>query len=260
MIVYSLTDPNDSVIRYIGISKHTAEHRFRMHLKDAKTRKRKGEYLSAKEHWLLDLNDKGQKPIIHTLYSNLSESEAVEQEAQLIAQYKRIYEGGTLYNVQEGGYYDSCKTNAWNKGLHGCYSKDFLINNQIRQPNRKVVFRFDKKGNLLDQWPSIRDMCAKLGFDRRAVMRCLKGEENFLSHKGFMFSHSNTPPVYFNKSSLYSYENHRGAKAIIAIKDGVTYKFNCIKRAAEELHCWDSCISTALHKGTKYRGYIFKYQ
>lgn len=258
MVVYSLTDPNNLIIRYIGISKHTAIQRYRLHLKDAKTKLRKGLYISAKEQWILDLYRNNQTPIIKTEYQNLTEQEALDMEKKLIANYKRVYEGGTLYNVQEGGDYNSCLAKVWNKGLHNCYSNDFLSNNKIAQPNRKEVYRFDKNGVFIDKWISIRDMCAQLKLDRRAVSRCLHQEPNFISHKGFMFSHTPTPPIYYNKSSDYSYGNHVCAKPIIAIKNGQTFQYDSIRRCAEHLNLHPSSISVALSHNTLVHGYSFQ--
>ncbi len=261
MIVYSLTDPNNMILRYIGISKHTAIERFRIHLKDAKTKERKHEYLSTKEKWLLKLYHSKQQPIVATLFDNLSENEAISKEAELIAKYGRIFEGGTLYNVQEGGYYDSCKATVWNKGLHGCYSKEFLENNKLKQPNSKAIYRFTKEGEFIDKWNSIRDMCRCLNLDRRAVVRCLKHEENFVSHKGFMFNYTKDAPVYLNKSTLRTYSNSPHAKQIIAIIDDKRIEFSSIKEASEKLKTNSSCISSVLHeKRKKANGYIFKFK
>lgn len=261
MVVYSLTDPIENMIRYIGISKHTAEQRFATHLKDSKTKRRKGQYLSAKEKWILELFDKGLKPIIQTVCDNLTIDEALKMEQNLIEQHKRKYENGTLFNVQSGGTYDSCKARVWNKGLHGYMSEETRINNKIHQPYKKEVYRFNKHGELIDTWHSIRDMCHTLNLDRRAVMRCLKREDNFVSHKGFMFSHTITPPVYLNKSTTFTYHNSPHARAIIAIKDGKETHFLSIKEAGEILNIPPASISAVLrHQQNQTRGYTFKYK
>lgn len=261
MIVYSLTDPDDEIVRYIGISHHSAEKRYAIHLKDAKTKLRKNQYLSNKEKWILSLWANNKKPIIKTEFDNLNQDEAIQIEAELINKYKRVYDGGTLFNVVEGGYYDGIKATPWNKGHKKCYDKEFLDNNRKMQPNRKPVFRFDKNGQLMDQWDSIRDMCFTLGLDRRSVMRCLKQEANFLSHKGFMFSHQNTPPKYLNKSTLKTYSHSPHAKAIIAIKDNKQLYFSSIKEAGEKLDILPANISSVLIGAYKTsKGYTFKYQ
>ena len=260
MVVYSLLDPNDGIVRYIGITTLTAKKRFAIHLKDAKTKRRKGLYLSKKEKWLLKLFENNQRPIVSTLFTDLAKSDAEEKEKQLIALYKRTSEGGILYNVQEGGEFHSDMMTPWNKDKHNCYSKDFLLNNKLNQPNSKKVYRFTKEGELIDVWNSTRDMCITLNFDRRTVMRCLHKEENFISHKGYMFSYESTPPQYVNKSTLATYHNSPHAKSIlVTFKDGQQIKFNSIKEAAEKLEIHASCISSVMKTTQSYKQYKFKF-
>ncbi|NDV63905.1 hypothetical protein [Bacteroides sp. 224] len=258
MIVYILKDPLDNLIKYVGISNNTAWHRFKTHRKDAKTRKRKGEYLSRKDKWILKLDDLGLVPIIETVFEG-NEEDAVLKEVELIRLYKRSYEGGSLLNVQEGGYYVSDMTIPWNKGVKNCYDEDLLKNNREKQPNRKTVYRFDKDGKLLDEWLSLRFMCDSLNLDRRAVMRCLNKSQNFISHKGFMFSHCEEPPVYLNKSSLNTGPRHHRRK-VVGQKDGKIYQFESIKIAAASLGVNPTSISSVL--SGRYRtagGYTWKY-
>ncbi len=262
MVVYSLTDPDEQIIRYIGISHNTAEQRFRTHLKDAKTKRRKGVFLSQKDKWLLSLFECDKTPIIHTLATNLSEEEAIEKEQELISQYKRVYEGGILYNVQEGGYYVSRRGTPWNRGVKGCYNETFLQNNKLAQPNRKPVFRFDKNGNFVDEWSSVRDMCASTGLDRRTVMRCLKCQDNYRSCQGFMFSHTQVAPIFHNCSCDATYENSPHAKRIKAIlPSGEEKHYLSIKQASEELYVHASEISSYLHgkkSSTKHIKFFFE--
>lgn len=260
MVVYALKDPIDKVIRYIGITKHTALQRYRIHLKDTKTRQRKGEFLSKKEKWILGLLSKQVQPVVETLYQNLSEELAMQKEQELIAQYKRVSEGGILYNVSEGGHYDSCKATVWNKGLKGCYDEAFVANDRNSQKGKKTVYRFDKNGNIIDEWISIRLMCKELCLDRRSVMRCLSGDAHFVSHKGFMYNHSKGSPVYLNKSTLRTYSNSPHAKRIIAIKNTEEYQFDSIKEAGEKLGILSVNISSVLiGKQKTSHGFIFKY-
>ena len=261
MIVYILKDPSDYIVRYIGISKHTAKYRFRMHKKDAKTKQRRGEYLSQKDKWILGLCEQGLEPIIETVFEGLIEKEALTKEAELIGKYKRIPEGGTLYNVQESGFaYDCCKATVWNKGIKDCYSKEFLENNIIAQPNRKTVYRFNKNGSLIDEWVSIRTMCDTLNLDRRAVMRCLKGELHFVSHKGFMFNYTKEPPKYINKSTLNTGPRAHYRRKVEGEKGDKIDQFESIQEAAASLGLNPGCINAVLSGRYKTTGgYTWKY-
>ena len=259
MNVYKLCDPKSGETRYIGITKHAVQHRLMRHLKDAKKRRRNHEYLSTKDKWLLTLNSEGLLPICELVAGDIPECEAVKLEKELIAQYQRVYEGGCLLNVQVGGFYTSCLMQPWNKGLKGCYSQEFIIRNR-KQPHCKPVYRFTKTGELIDKWDSIRRMCEELKLDRRTVMRCLKHENNFVSHKGYMFSHSKTAPQYINKSSLLHGGDHHNAKAIKAFKNNIEMEFPSIKDAGLILGIPASYISAVLtgKQNTSY-GYKFMF-
>lgn len=55
------------------------------------------------------------------------------------------------------------------------------------QPNRKIIRQYDKRGNLLYEWPSIRTLCASLDLDRRAVRRVINKQQGHKSVKSFVF-------------------------------------------------------------------------
>ncbi len=201
MNVYVLLDPNDGVARYVGLTSKDVKHRLQMHIKEAKTKLRYGRYISTKERWILSLLSNNQIPTIQCMVENISKEVGIMVEQNIIAIYRRLCDGGTLLNVQKGGSYDSDKATPWNRGLTECYSDEFIENMKRSQSNRKDIYRFDIAGNFIDSWISTRTMCEKLGFDRRAVQRCLNKRPNFISHKGFMFSYDrNDIPCYKNKS------------------------------------------------------------
>lgn len=245
MNVYFLKDPNDNEIKYVGITKKAITQRLAVHIKDAKTKQRKGKYLSNKEKWILFLLSQNKKPIVECVYSNISENQAVDLEKSLISKYKREYEGGILKNIQEGGFYNGNKEfSVWNKGLRGSCKN--ITEMSINQPHRKTIYRFDKKCNLIDQWYSLRKMCKELNFDRRVVMRCLKNEPNYLSYKGYMFSYTIKAPQYENKSKVLSGANSPHAKKVIGFMENKEYKFDTIQDAASYFNVSASCISSAL--------------
>ena len=260
MNVYQLRDPNDSIIKYIGITKHHIKHRLMIHIKDTKSRLRKNEYLSAKDMWILNLLSNKQKPIPEYILADVGEKAAMNLEKHLIYVIKREAEGGTLKNVQGGGTYDSCKATPWNKGIKNCYSNSFLHAMAFNQPNRKDIYRFSKDGLFIDSWNSVRSMCEELNFDRRTVQRCLNKYPNYISHKGFMFSYSlNDIPVYVNQSTLLTCSLSPHAKKIKVTKDGKTIEFGSIKDATKSLHIENTQISRALKEQIIINGFKFAY-
>lgn len=84
--------------------------------------------------------------------------------------------------------YDNGLATAWNKGKTGVYSEEQLGRMKVNQPNRKPVSLF-KDGYALDDYDSIRDLCEKMGFDRRTAMRVLKGEPGYNTIKGYKINY-----------------------------------------------------------------------
>lgn len=62
-------------------------------------------------------------------------------------------------------------------------------NRRLSQPARKSIERIDKNGNVVDEWDSVRQMCKILQYDRRAVIRVLKGEPKYKSVRKYTFKY-----------------------------------------------------------------------
>lgn len=261
MYVYVLKDPINGVVRYVGITKQPLKERLRQHVKTARTRARRQLYLNPKDKWILFLLSIGKKPIIEFLSRGLNEAIAVREEKKIIATFKRINEGGKLLNRDDGGSYDICDgKRAWNRGRKDCFDSDLKSRMIHHQPERKDVFRFDKHGNFIDSWVSIRTMCSELGLDRRTVMRCLNKRSNSNSHKGFMFSLSREDmPVYRNKSSLLSKGKSPRARPICGVKNGKRAEFGSIIEVMESFGICYSTIHRALQTGRIVKGYHWHY-
>lgn len=262
MDVYVLKDPTSGAVRYAGITRQPLKERLRQHIKAARTRERKNQYLSPKDRWVLFLLSIDKKPAIVSLARGLNESTAVREEKKIIEAFKRTYEGGTLLNVDDGGSYDICDgERAWNKGRKDWLSADLKVQMKSNQPERKEVFRFDKHGNFIDSWVSIRTMCDELGLERRTVMRCLKKDPTYNSHKGFMFSHSrNEVPVYHNRSTELSGEKSPHSHPIYGVKNDVRVEFGSITEATGFIGISYPTIKRALKTGCAVKGYYWYYQ
>lgn len=261
MDVYVLKDPTSGIVRYAGITRQPLKERLRQHIKAARTRERMEQYLSPKDRWILLLLSVRRKPAIVALSRGLNERIAVREEKRIIEAFKRVNEGGVLLNVDDGGSYNICDgERAWNKGRSGWLGQELKSQMKNSQPERKEVFRFDTNGNFIDSWVSIRTMCDELGLDRRTVMRCLKKDPNFISHKGFMFSHSREEvPVYLNKSTLLRKSQSPCASPVYGVKNGVQVQFGSIMEAMEFLEISYPVIRRALVYGCPVKGYRWYY-
>lgn len=261
MILYILRDPIDKTVRYVGITSKTASQRLARHIKDAKAKLRRGQYLSRKEKWLLDLDGQKIQPIIEIVEENLSEYEAEIKERELIKLHGRLYDGGLLFNVQLGGHYHSKEATPWNRGLKGCHSVEFIENNRKMQPNSKSTYVWHKDGRYVGCWISIRQVSEELGLDRRCVMRCLNSKSSyFQSHKGYVFSHTPEKPEIYNHSHESGAPQGKWNRPIVAYKDGHEQVFSSVKAASEALQIGRQMISnTLIGRQKTTNGYIFKY-
>lgn len=262
MVVYVLKDPTSEVVRYAGITRQSLRERLRQHIKAARTREREDSYLSPKDRWILYLLSIGQKPKIVALSRGLNERTAVREEKRIIETFKRVYEGGVLLNVDDGGSYDICDgERPWNKGRNDWCNPEMKAIMKRNQPERKEVFRFDKHGNFIDSWVSIRTMCDELALERRTVMRCFKKDPTYISHKGFMFSHSRSEiPVYHNRSTDLSGERSPHSRSIYGVKNDVRVEFGSITEATEFIGISFQTIKRALETGRAVKGYCWYYQ
>lgn len=74
-----------------------------------------------------------------------------------------------------------------NKGTH--LTNEEKKANQLSQPNRKVVYQYDKNYNLIKIWDSIRE-AGRAGFDSSCVSACCNGKKHCKTYKGFVWSYT----------------------------------------------------------------------
>ena len=86
MNVYILKDPNDYTVKYVGLTSRFVDHRLRMHIKEAKTKRRYSRYLSEKQKRILSLLDKEQEPIIDCMVENITKEVGINRLL-----YRRVY-------------------------------------------------------------------------------------------------------------------------------------------------------------------------
>lgn len=168
--IYTLTDPIDKEVKYVGKSKDTKDrlkrHMSNDHLKDSWTSKNK---------WLLWLRNQGLKPEIEILDEGDVDN-IDDLEIYWIEQLKHW--GYKLKNETIGGDgYD------WTGRKHKDSSKDLQkMNHPFRVPINQYEIETDK---LIKEWDSSREIERETGIYRRHIIKCCKGIENFNSVKGF---------------------------------------------------------------------------
>lgn len=88
--IYTLSDPHDGSIRYIGKTKNTA-NRFNAHMSAIQ-----GEGSLSKRNWIKNLKSQGLKPVFSIIEESLTSEQACEREKYWIRHY--VKQGTKLYN------------------------------------------------------------------------------------------------------------------------------------------------------------------
>jgi len=262
MNVYLILDPANRIVRYVGITKHNPKHRLMTHIKDSKSKLKAGGYLSKKDKWMIECARKGVRPIVEAIFKDVSNEEAIRLEKEAISVFGRESEGGQLYNVSEGGDYNGVSATPWNVGIP--MSETLKSKMKLNQPNRRAVVRYSKDGSKIDSWQSVRAMCSELGFDRRTVQRILLKVDNYVSHKGFMFSYEgDAAPKYLNKSTKMRGSNSPHSKEIEQRSiDGDLIKiWGSTREASEKCYLKEWKLGDIVRSGGgEYNGYIWKFK
>lgn len=157
-IIYTLSDPNTGIVRYIGktnnIEKRLSRHLSNNHLSNS----------TRKNNWIISLLRKNQLPIIEVL-DEVDSTDIDFYEIFYISLFKSW--GFNLLNETEGG--DGVD---WTGKKHNKVSK---IKNMVNNPNRKSVAQFDLEGNLINKYHSLREAALSVNGDRTHISRACSG-------------------------------------------------------------------------------------
>jgi group I intron endonuclease len=221
-IIYKLIDPNNSEIRYIGMTFKSLRVRLQAHCSE------KGK--SHKISWIQKLKRNNLKPIIEEVESGISTYDfACEREIFWI---KKHFDGGyNLTNSNTGGNKNKIMSESVRKKMSESRKKYIEDNpvliseetrkrisastkkrfenpleieklkisnkkyedskteeeklNDILKQDCKSVLKFDRDMNLVDEFPSIRDAMRKTGIHRSNIKKCC--DEKVKSAGGFIW-------------------------------------------------------------------------
>ena len=192
--IYTLTDPIEKEIKYIGKTKDLKDrlkrHMSKDHLKDSWTSKNK---------WLLHLKNHGLNPIMEILDEGTLDS-IDKLEKYWISQFKSW--GFKLKNETEGGDgYD------WTGRKH---KKESVRLMKMNHPLRKTICQYEIGTNkLVREWESSHDVEREFpNIKRGHVTRCCKGIENYNTVGGyywrfkdnyFQYESPNNSPIKFGQ-------------------------------------------------------------
>ncbi len=220
IIVYTLSDPRDGLVKYIGITSRPTR-RMIDHLNDKRN--------NLKSSWVKSLKKLGLKPLFDIIDVTDNENYC-KIEQYWISQMKTW--GFPLKNMTNGGD-GSYGVKPWNKGLIGVFkhsdksklqmsefrkentsgdkngffgkhhssktkevARERMLGSKwnnlqeeklggVNHPSRKPVFCYDLQGNLIKKYGAAVD-ASKDGFDAHAISRVCRGI--IKTHKSHFFS------------------------------------------------------------------------
>lgn len=220
IFVYTLTDPRDGLVKYVGITMRPTR-RLSDHLNDKRN--------TLKSTWVKSLKKLGLKPLFDVI-DVTDEENFCHVEQYWISQMKTW--GFTLKNMTDGGD-GSYGVKPWNKGLkgffkhseeskekmskfrkentlgenNGFFGKQHSDDNKekarkrmvgskwndvqreklggVNHPSRKPVYCYNLDGSLVKKYGAAVDAIAD-GFNPHAISRVCRGV--IKTHKGYIFS------------------------------------------------------------------------
>lgn len=185
--IYSLKDPRDYQIKYIGKT-IDIDKRYKQHIKNYTNKK------SLKNSWVSSLLQYGLQPMLE-IVEICDESKWQEREQYWIKYYKEL--GFDLKNMTNGGdgntglkMSDTSKEKIRRANLGKKSSKEKIAkisnwakgNNKI-QKNLKLgskksqipIIQKTKDGEIIKEWESLQQAADELGIERSNISHCLRG-------------------------------------------------------------------------------------
>jgi len=161
--IYTLTDPRDNIIKYIGKT-NNINKRFNLHLNEKNSNTKKA-------NWINDLKNNNLKIL------DIGTTEEINKlEIYWISQFKAW--GFELKNFTNGG------DGGWDNKKHTPLSIEKMRNNN---PNMKNVVLFDINMKPLKKFKSLREASRETGLERFAILRSCK--KNIMAY-GCYFKHT----------------------------------------------------------------------
>lgn len=115
---------------------------------------------------------------------DISKEDAENLEEELIAKYKRINDGGSLINI--------CKRKCGGFNINCCVP----------------IYQFDKDGNYITSFSSIRQASRQTGINRNNIWQCANGYSSYSHAGGYKWRYTKEfTHIENSKKSKYNYNN-----------------------------------------------------
>lgn len=230
--IYTLSDPITNIVRYIGKTKQDLNERLNRHLQSYYLQYKH----TFKNKWILELKSNNFIPIIELL--DVGNSDNIDDlEIYWIGQFKQW--GFDLTNMTEGGDgYD------WTGRKHKKESKEKM---KMNHPFRKSIIQYDKMGNLIEKFNSIKEASRKTGFYSGHISKCCREIKHYNSVGGyiFKFDYENFPKNNKKSSIQKIINNNPNRKEVTQydLKGNVIGEFRSLSEAVRETGCHIFLIS-----------------
>ena len=260
--IYSLIDPRDNIVKYVGKTMFTLNKRFKEHLRNSTYEKIKDIPVYV---WINELKSLSLTPIIKLI----EEVDCIDiniKEKYWINYYngnelKNVICGGETYGFVNKREFSAEHRKAIGDSCRG--EKHYRYNKPAH--NIKSLYMFDMtNGKLINEFTSIKNATIKTGISQSSISFCLINKRN--SGGGYIWIYKEDYDL--NKSLLKNkikncIEKPSNSNKSIKIKqislldDNVIKLFSSIKEAARNLNCNDGCIAHACRKSKTniYKGY-----
>lgn len=232
--IYTLTDPRDNKVKYIGKTKKDINKRLIRHVNESNSN-------SKKDNWIKLLKKYNLIPTVELL--DIGDSKNINSlEIYWISQF--ITWGFDLKNTTNGG------DGGWDNIKHTEISKDKMRNNN---PNMKSVVLFDINMKPLKKFKSLREASRESELERPFILRSCKKNTTvcgcYFKHSSIDFEENENWKTFlikreYNKiSDLYNNEEWG-----YIIKKSLSYKDICTNIQQEHTKLIESKIYRIIKK------------
>jgi hypothetical protein len=204
--IYSLVDPRDNEVKYIGQTRFDLKKRYNEHLRNSK-------YQATKNHnvycWINELKCDGLMPIIQEI-EEIGVEQLNEREKYWISQYDC-----ELKNMTVGGdgirYINKRKfSEAHKKKIGDSCKGDKHYNYNKPAKNIKSVLMFNLDGNFLEEFSSIKIASESTKIKLSGISNCLNGRRK--SAGGYLWIFKNEFTDETLKKKVLDSKNHPSNK------------------------------------------------
>ena len=223
--IYVLKDPLTLRVRYVGNTYRSLYDRLIRHFQDA----RKGRYNPDKNEWILDLENRGLKPIIETI-DETDISNALACEVYWIRHYKA--QNSDLFNILSAGEPQTPKNKILlhknTEGRRMRFTGNTLCKGRIPSPeelakrsathketyrlglrrrqtqpkpnNRHPVCQYDLQGNFIAGFIGVTWAAEETGVGRRSISENIRGAS--MTAGGYIFKYKDESKTYPRKVTI----------------------------------------------------------